>query len=360
MKAVVFAGGVGTRLWPLSRKHTPKQFEQVVGDKSTLQLAYDRISPIFAPSDIFISSGDRYREILREQLPQIPKDNFILEPEMRDVGAAVGLVAAILAKISKDEPFTILWSDHLVKNVNLFRKLLLTANKILENDKDKIVFIGQKSRLATQNLGWIEFGDKVKEVEGLAIYEFKSLHYRPDIETAEKFHASEKHAWNPGYFGTTPSFLLSLYEKYAPEMYEGLIKIQQAWGTPDYEKVLAEIFPTFEKQSFDNLILEKMDETDGLVIGADFGWSDIGAWEQLKEALSASEDENVTRGKVMVNDSKDSLVFNYTNQMVVGIDLNDFLVINTEDVVLVCPKNSVPKIKKLVESLSGTEHESLT
>ena len=360
MKAVVFAGGVGTRLWPLSRRHTPKQFEQVVGDKSTLQLAYDRISPIFTPTNIFISSGDRYGEILREQLPEIPKDNFILEPEMRDVGAAVGLVAAILAKISPDEPFTILWSDHLVKNVNLFRKLLLTASKILEEDKDKIVFIGQKSRLATQNLGWIEFGDKVKDVEGLAIYEFKSLHYRPDIETAEKFHQSEKHAWNPGYFGTTPSFLLSLYEKYAPEMYEGLIKIQEAWGTPDYEKVLSEIFPTFEKQSFDNLILEKMDEKDGLVIGADFGWSDIGAWEQLKEALSASEDENVTRGKVMVNDSKDSLVFNYTNQMVVGIDLNDFLVINTEDVVLVCPKNSVPKIKKLVESLSGTEHESLT
>lgn len=360
MKAVIFAGGVGTRLWPLSRKHTPKQFEKVIGEKSTLQLAFDRISPIFKPSDIFISSGKRYSEIIPAQLPKIPSENFILEPEMRDVGAAVGLVAAILEKIADSEPFIILWSDHLVKNENLFRKILTTAGKILEKEPEKIVFIGQKSRIATQNLGWIEFGDKVRDIEGLALYEFESLHYRPDLASAEKFHASEKHAWNPGYFGTTPSFLMSLYKKFAPEMYEGLVKIAATYGTTKFEATLGEIFPKFEKISFDNLILEKMDPGDGYVIGADFGWSDIGAWEQLKEALSTSEEENVTRGKVMLEDSSDSLVFNHTEQMVVGIDLNEFLVINTEDVVLVCPKDSVPKIKKLVESLAGTEHEKLT
>ncbi|OGH16783.1 MAG: hypothetical protein A3C30_00370 [Candidatus Levybacteria bacterium RIFCSPHIGHO2_02_FULL_40_18] len=360
MKAVIFAGGVGTRLWPLSRKHTPKQFEKVIGEKSTLQLAYDRISPIFKPSDIFISSGERYREILHGQLPSIPRENFILEPEMRDVGAAVGLVAAILEKVADSEPFIILWSDHLVKNEGLFRKILVTCGKILENKPNKIVFIGQKSRLATQNLGWIEFGEKIKDIEGLSVYEFKSLHYRPDLATAEEFHASEKHAWNPGYFGTTPSFLMSLYQKYAPQMYDGLVKIASSYGTSLFSDTLSNVFPTFEKVSFDNLILEKLTSSDGYVIGADFGWSDIGAWEQLKEALSTSEEENVTKGKVMLEDSKDSLVFNYTDQMVVGIDLSDYLVINTEDVVLVCPKESVPKIKKLVESLSGTEHEKLT
>lgn len=360
MKAVIFAGGVGTRLWPLSRKHTPKQFEKLIGEKSTLQLAFERISPIFKPSDIFISSGVRYGEILRAQVPNIPSGNFILEPEMRDVGAAVGLVSAILNKISQDDPFIILWSDHLVKNVDLFRIILSTANKILEKNPNKIVFIGQKSRLATQNLGWIEFGEKIRDMKGLSVYEFKSLHYRPTLRLAEEFHASKNHAWNPGYFGTTPAFLMSLYKKHAPQMYEGLIRIAASYGTDAFEQTLNEIFPTLEKISFDNLILEKLDPSEGFVIGADFGWSDVGAWEQLKEALSSSEEENVTRGKVMLEDSSDSLVFNHTEQMIVGIDLKEFLVINTDDVVLVCPKSSVPKIKKLVESLAGTKHEKLT
>ncbi len=360
MKVVIFAGGVGTRLWPLSRKHTPKQFEKIIGERSTLQLAYDRVSPIFHPEDVFISSGDRYRDVLYSQIPEIPRENFILEPEMRDVGAAVGLVTSIFQKISPNEPFIILWSDHLVKNEALFRSILVAAGKVLTEDQNKIVFIGQRSRFASQNLGWIEFGEKLKSVDGIDLFEFKSLHYRPDIEKAEDFHTSSKHAWNPGYFGTTPDFLMSLYKKYAPEMHDSLMQIQEAWGTDRYEHVLKEVFPTLEKISFDNLILERITENDGFVVGADLGWSDIGAWEALKEALAEGEDENVTRGKVMLESSTDSLVFNYTDQMIVGIDLKDKLVINTEDVLLICPKESVPKIKKLVESLSGTEHESLT
>lgn len=360
MKVVIFAGGVGTRLWPLSRKHTPKQFEKIIGERSTLQLAYDRVRPIFNPEDVFISSGDRYRDILYSQLPEIPRENFILEPEMRDVGAAVGLVASVFQKISPEEPFIILWSDHLVKNEALFRSILTAAGKVLNEEQNKIVFIGQRSRFASQNLGWIEFGEKLRSMDGVDLYEFKSLHYRPEVEKAEAFHVSSKHAWNPGYFGTTPNFLMSLYKKHAPAMHESLLKIQEAWGTDRFEHVLREVFPTLEKVSFDNLILEKIEGSDGYVIGADLGWSDIGAWEALKEALAEREDENVTRGKVMLESSVDSLVFNYTEQMVVGIDLENHLIINTEDVVLICPKDSVPKIKKLVESLSGTEHESLT
>ncbi len=360
MKVVIFAGGVGTRLWPLSRKHTPKQFEKIIGDRSTLQLAFDRVRPIFDPKDIFISSGDRYKDVLLQQLPEIPKENFILEPEMRDVGAAVGLVSAVFQKISPDEPFIILWSDHLVKNEALFRSILQAAGKVLEEDPDKIVFIGQRSRFASQNLGWIEFGNKIKDVDGVDLFEFKSLHYRPDIDKAETFHQSVNHAWNPGYFATTPNFIMSLYQRHAPEMHSMLVKIQESWGSEGFDSVLREVFPQLEKVSFDNLILEKIDENDGFVIGADLGWSDIGAWEALKEALAEGDDENVTRGKVMLEESVDSLIFNYNEQMVVGIDLKDMLVINTEDVLLICPKESVPKIKKLVESLSGTEHESLT
>ena len=142
-------------------------------------------------------------------------------------------------------------------------------------------------------------------------------------------------------------------------MYDKLLEIQKTWGTSDFYKTLEKIYPGLEKVSFDNLIIEKIKESQGFVVGADLGWSDVGAWESLKEALASNHEENVTRGKVLVEDCKDSLVFNYTDQMVVGIDLEQVLVINTDDVILVCPKNSVPKIKKLVNSLTGTRNEHL-
>lgn len=359
MKVVIFAGGVGTRLWPLSRQNTPKQFGKIIGNKSTLQLAYERVSPIFKSSDIYVSSGIRYKDIIRKQLPKIPEENLIFEPEMRDVGAAVGLVAAILDRVASDEPFIILWSDQIVKQEELFRKILKLVGEMLNQEKNKIIFIAHNSRFASQNLGWIERGARVRSLNGFDMYEFKSWHYRPDAKSAIKFHKSEAHYWNPGYFGTTAKFLFGLYKKYAPEMAEKLIEIRNAYMTPKFEKKLDKLYPTLEKISFDNLILEKIDPKDGYVVGSDFGWSDVGAWESLKEALQESKNANVEKGRVMLSDSIDSLVYNFTDKMVVGIDLDKFLVINTDDVLLVCPKDSVPKIKKLVEGLNGTEHEDL-
>ena len=359
MKVVIFAGGVGTRLWPLSRKNAPKQFEKIVGDKSTLQLAVDRLSPDIKPEDIYISTGQKYESIIRAHLPQIPHDNFIFEPEMRDVGPAVGTAMGIVGKNFPDSPVAIIWSDHFVKKERRFREVLGFAEKLVKENKSSLVLIGQRARFANQNLGWIEFGDEIDEIRETKVFRFKKLIYRPTLETAEKFLESQTYAWNPGYFVTTPQFLLSQYEKFTPGLWAGIKKIKDSVGTDDYEQTLKKVYPSFEKISFDDAILEKMDPNLACVIAADLGWSDVGAWEALKEALQVSQHENVTRGKILMEDSSDNLAFNYTDQLVVGIDLEKMIVINTDDVLLICPKNSVPKIKKIVEGLSGTEHEDL-
>src|SRR5579863_3836568 len=360
MKIVLFAGGVGSRLWPLSRKNAPKQFGKIIADRSMLQIAVHKLFPEFAWEDVYISTGKQYASLIEDQLPQLPKENVIVEPEMRDIGPAVGLVVAQMAKTNPDEPLALLWgSDHLVKKEALFRKILRTAEKQILNNPDKIIFVGQKPRFANQNLGYIEFGERIETVDELPIHEFTGFKYRPELTQAKEFLLDGKHTWNLGYFVTTPRFLWKLFEDFAPELHQTLRKIQDAFGTKEYEKVLSEVYPTLEKISFDEAILEKMDPKSASVISADIGWSDIGAWEALKEALSDKVDANVTKGKILLEDCRDSILHNETKQLIVGIDLDGLVVVSMEDVILICPKDSVPKIKKFVQNLDGTSYEHL-
>ncbi len=360
MKAIIFAGGVGTRLWPLSRKKSPKQFEKIIGDKSTLQLAAFRLQPDFAWSDVYVSTGEAYVPIVREQLPKLDPNHIIGEPATRDVGPAVGLMTSLLMQESPDEPIVILWSDHLVKNEALFRKILRVAGDVVQKNQNHIVFVSQKPRFASENLGWIEYGKEVLTKEHIPLHAFVDFQYRPDKETAKRYFESGHHAWNLGYFVATPRFLWEQFARFAPNLHQGLSEIAKAWHTAKFNDTLGRIYPTLEKISFDNAILEKLDPSQALVISENIEWSDVGAWEALKEALQEAEDKNVTLGKVMTNDTNDSLVYNYTDQLVVTIDVEGMLVVNTPDVVLVCNKKSVPKIKKFVESLANTDNDHLT
>ncbi len=359
MKVVIFAGGVGTRLWPLSRKNSPKQFEKIIGDKSALQQSVERVMSLFPAIDIYIATGKRYEKIVKDQLPEIPQDHFIFEPEMRDVGPAIGLVTSILVKKFPNEPMAILWSDHAVKNVSAFQHALAAAQAAIQKKEADFVFIAQAARFANQNMGWIEVGEQIRKEKDVSVYSFEKLFYRPKLSEANTFFESGNYVWNLGYFVTTPKFLSTLFLLHTKTMYKKLQEIADAYKTQMFEPVMQEIYPTIDKISFDDAILVKMPAKKAIVVSADLGWSDVGAWESLKEALAENADENVTKGKVLLEDSKDSLVFNYADSLVVGIDLDNMLVVNTGDVVLVCPKTSVPKIKKLVENLTGTPHEHL-
>lgn len=361
MKAVIFAGGVGTRLWPLSRKKTPKQFEGIIDDKSTLRLQFELLLKKLNADDVFISTGEEYRDIVGSQLPEIPKGNIITEPYRKDVGPAVALVMAHLTHLFPEEPVIILWSDHLIKKQDEFISVLDTAEKVISDEPNKIIFIGHKPRFASENLGWIEYGKSVKSEGGKDLHAFTGFKYKPNKEEATAFFESGHHAWNLGYWVTTPKFMDSLYKELTPDIHEHTEAIMAAYGTDSYERTLREHYIQIPAIHFDHAIVYKIDHSVAYVMIVEIGWTDIGAWEQLKEALEERREDNVTFGNVLLENCSDSLVYNYDDKkLVVTMDLDDFVVVNTDDVILVTRKGSVPKISGLVKSLEGTKHESLT
>ena len=362
MKVIIFAGGFGRRLWPISLSSSPKQFEPIIGDRSTIQLAVDRVLPQFGAENIFISTNQRYADIIRDQLPDVPAENVIGEPTRRDLAAAVGLAMAHLAKTgSANEPVGILWGDNYMKDVAVFQSVMGSAEKIIQNKEADMVFMGESARFANANLGWIDLGKQRGTAEGNAFYDFGKLTYRPEQSLCEEMYASGNCVWNTGYFVTSLGYVQNAYKKYMPEMAAQLDEIAASIGTADYQATLDRIYPTLESISFDDAILTHLDPAGAAVLHAPMGWSDPGTLYSLKEAINPSMDENVTRGRVIDSDSKDSLVYNYEDhKIVMGVGLDGMIVVNTPSAVLVVHKDDIKKVKALVEGFAGTDLEKFS
>jgi mannose-1-phosphate guanylyltransferase len=363
MKIVIFAGGTGRRLWPLSRKQSPKQFEPILGSKSTVQLAVDRVRDVYGPENIFVSTNERYEEIIRKQLPQLPPENVIGEPERRDLAPAVALAMAHLAASTEasNEPVTILWGDNYMSDTETFLGLLNAAEKLIRDDEAEIIFIGETPRFANENLGWIHLGEAQGKVDGRAYYAFRSWRYRPPLDVAREMYDSGEYVWNTGYFVTTIGFVLDLYRQHQPDMAEKLAAIEAKIGAADYRTVLHEVYPEMETISFDDAILTHVAADQALVLHGEMGWSDPGTLYALKEALANDVDANVEQGLVATMNTRDSLILNEDeDKLVAVIGLDGMIVVNTEDALLVVHKDHIPDVKKFVNKLNDTDLEKYT
>lgn len=368
MKIIIFAGGSGRRLWPISRQKSPKQFEPIIGDSSTLQLAVGRVRDAYGIENIFISTNVKYVDIIREQLPQLPATNVIGEPARRDLAAAVGLAMAHLAHASDqvadhvaggdDEPVAILWGDNYMDQVQNFLQVLQMAERLLHQDEADILFIGETPRFANENLGWLGLGQKVGELEGQPYYRFGGLRYRPPLAEAKRMFTERSHVWNTGYFVTTAGFVRQNYRRRQPQMWSKLAEIEAAIDSDDYQETLHRVYPQLEVMSFDDAILQHVEPEQALILHNEMGWSDPGTLYALKEAINPDPTANVTEGLVLDEASRDCLIYNYEpGKLIAAVGLDGMIVVNTEDALLVVHKDQIPLVKKLVNGLEGTDLE---
>lgn len=341
MTIIIFAGGAGTRLWPISRKNSPKQFGVLVGDKSTLQMTVDRVRG-FGLKNIFISTNEIYADLIKKQVPDLPEKNILIEPIKRDLAAAVGLALLCLKDRGIVGTTAILWADHLMKSESEFVNALKKGKELIESNADRFVFLGEKPRFANHNLGWINFG---KHISG-DLYQFKRWSYRPELKKCQKMFASGKWYWNPGYFIFNINFVLDLYKKFMPEMYEDLADM-----AGDYKKI-KEKYHTLEAVSFDDAIVSKVGAKQAVVLKVDLGWSDPGTLYALKEALEPHMEKNHEQGLTVAYETKDSLICNEDrDKLVAVVGLTGMMVVNTKEAILVCHKNDVPKVKELLKKI---------
>lgn len=352
MKILIFAGGHGTRLWPISRQNSPKQFAQIFSGKSTFQLAVERVQDIFGIENIYVSTNSHFAEIVNKQAPQLIKENIILEPDKRDVAAAIGYALMRLEYSGYSGPVSIVWADHVMERTEEYIKALALGEELIIEDSNRFVFLAEKPRFPNHNLGWITVGNKVDRRNGIKISEFKKWRYRPELEECKKMFDEGDSFWNPGYFITSVGFVLGLFKEFEPEMFTTLHKIFEKEGN------LESLYPTLKKISFDDAILLKVPTNQAIVLEVDMGWSDPGTLYAMKEALSKSQDENVIIGDVVDIESKDTIVYNDSDKKIVTtIGLDGMIVVNTDDTILILHKDNAHKVKDLVKKLEDNGYD---
>ena len=340
----IMAGGIGSRFWPMSRTAYPKQFLDVLNTGKTLiQWTYERYIQFIPPENIFIVTSEEYVEIVKKQLPQLPVQNILAEPSKKNTAPCIAYISFKLAQIDPDATFIVAPSDHLILEQENFQKIIEKALDFVANI-NALATLGIKPTNPNTGYGYIQY-------EGLevsnGVYKVKTFTEKPTLEIAESFLASGDFLWNAGIFAWKASAILKAFEKHQPEMFELFDQEKASFNTDNEKQAIEKIYPQCTNISIDIAIMEKANNV--YVLPSSFGWSDLGTWSSAYENMekdyfgNAVASDNVIvidATKCMINAPKDKLV------VVQGID--DFIIVDTKDVLLICSKEKEQSIKEYV------------
>lgn len=353
MYALILAGGSGTRLWPQSRSERPKQFLSINGTRTLLQATADRIRPIVPPEQIFIATGAAYAELVATQLPEVPRANILVEPFGRGTAPCIGLAALHLRRRDPNAVMAVLSADHHIEQTDLFCELLVVGARMAR--RGYLVTLGIQPSAPSTGYGYIRRGAFLHRAGRHSVYQVQAFVEKPDAERARAYLASSEYFWNAGMFVWRADRILQELALHRPAVAGPLAQVEAAIGTPDEQAALAAAWQSIENVAIDVAVMEQT--AHAAVVPADLGWSDVGDWAALAAVLPRDAHGNAVVGAHIGVDTHNSLIYG-NGRIIATIGVEGLLVVDTHDVLLICPRERAQDVKALVAQVRQ-QHEHL-
>ncbi len=340
------AGGVGSRFWPVSTQEYPKQFHDMLGTgKSLIQRTFERINNFVPSENILIATNERYSELVLQQIPSINKNQLLLEPTMRNTSPCILYSALKIYDQNPDAVMLVAPSDHWIDNEEEFSRNIQTSFEA-SSASDILMTLGIQPNSPNTGYGYIQFNNSNEEIKKV-----KNFTEKPDLETAEKFLASGDYLWNAGIFVWSVKSIVSAFKDLLPDMYQ-LFDVESIYNTDKESSFIKETYPKAENISIDFGIMEKAPNVH--VLPVDFGWNDLGTWGSLYNKLRKDSDSNASvNSDTIFRDSKGNMIRTQSGKKVVIQGLSDFIIVEKEDVLLICPKKDEQDIKQIVSDVKN-------
>jgi len=354
--AVIMAGGGGTRLWPISRRETPKQLLPLLGKDTLFQSTVARLEKLFPPERILVVTVAEQAREMQKQVPSIPMENYLIEPAPRGTASVVALAAAVLHKRDPQASMAIQTSDHYIRNRDLFHYLIRAAFDVAQ--ENYLVTLGITPTYPSTGYGYIQQGAALDGDHKYPVYTVERFVEKPDQETAQKLLRSGDHSWNSGMFVWRADTILAEIERQMPELYKVVSKISAAWGTSQQDEVVEANWFNLKSQTIDYGVMERAERVAVLPAGG-LGWNDVGSWDSLFDVLLPDMNGNVaTSAQHLALDTHNTLVYSKTDErLVVTIGLDDIVIVDAGDVLMVCQVDQSQKVKDVVEHLKKHHQE---
>lgn len=351
---VILCGGGGTRLWPLSRNHTPKQFIDLVGKETLFEKTLRRAQKLVDNSHIYIMTNADYQKDVARLSSSIPAKNIITEPSKKNTALAMGVVAGIIHSRDSEAVVINLASDHLIADEDGFVNAMLAAAQVASQN-ERFVTVGIKPSFPHTGLGYIQADENLGSVSGFPVIKVAGFREKPDLKTAEEFLSTGKYFWNANLYTWSTKLILAEFEQLAPIHYERISAIIKSVDTPSFETTLKSEYDLAKEEQIDTAISEKT--TKLAVIPGEFGWTDIGSWNVVYDEVAKDEFGNAMIAREhgadwLSIDTNNSLVSSYKKQ-IVTIGLENIVVVDTPDALLVAHKDRAQDVKKIVEKLKA-------